>query len=748
MRQLSRYRSGRSTLSRWGVASATALAIVAPALAVQNAAATDVADCSTVPWMNTSSTPAERAQALLDASTLQQKYRWLNEQAANSPQTTTFGQAAAPVVYPAQVPCTPTVVYTDGPDGVRGAGTGVTAFPAPIAVASTWDQSLAYDKGVAQADEAFGKRKNVVLGPGIASGRTPLSGRTPEYLGEDSLLSGLLAASGINGLESSGQVFSDIKHFVANEQETDRQTSSSNIDERTLREVYDRPVDIALQRSDPESVMCSYNQINHIYSCENPLLNTLLKGENGFDGYVMSDFGAVHSTAQSLKAGLDQELNRPIWYTPARLDAAIAAGQITEADVDAAALRVVTSYIRGGVFDHPLPATAAADVSTSAHKALAKQLAEDGSVLLKNSGALPLAPTQGQKIALFGPTASSTPTNGVSATSVCSMTNTFRPGAASNSLPCEDVVSAETAITQRAAQAGATVTWNDGTDLAAATDQAKPAAVAIVFGYQRTGEFADLPNLNLQGNGDALVSAVEQANDKTVVVLQTGSAVEMPWIDGVQGVLESWYAGEQQGPAIASLLFGAAPPSGKLPMTFPTTVAQTPTNTPQQYPGVRDASGIRQVDYTEGLAVGYKWYQSQGLQPLFPFGYGLSYTTFSYDRVQVTPQSTNGSNEVRIQFKVTNTGTRAGTETAQAYVALPSATGEPGSRLVGWQKLTLQPGEHANVTITLSPEDLKELHLLQYWDAGTKQWTTAQGTYSVAVGGSSAAPTGATFTIK
>lgn len=754
--------TGRHRMRKLGVATAAALALVAPAALTQSASAAET-DCSTVPWMNTSSSPSERAEALLDASSQHQKYRWLVEQPAVSPTQTQWAPGLAgeaPVVYPVQIDCTPTIVYTDGPEAVRASG--VTDFPSVLATASTWDQELAYDKGVAMAEEAFAKRKNVLLAPGLANGRTPLAGRTPEYFGEDSLLSGLLAAQSVEGIESSGKVIAQLKHFTANEQEIDRQRSSSNMDERTLREVYALPYEIALSRSNPETVMCAFNQINGVYICESPLMKTLLKDDYGFDGFVMSDFGSVHSTAASLMNGLDQELNRPIYFTPAKLDAALAAGEITQERIDEAAFLVVKSYIEGGLFDNPLPAAVAAEASTPENEAVARSIAEDGSVLLKNDGVLPLVAASGTKIALFGPTASSTPTTvggtPVSAVSVCSLTLRFNANAAPrNTLPCEDVVSAETAITARAAQAGATVTFNNGQDVAAAAAQAAAADVAIVFGYQRMGEFNDITDLRLQGNGDQLISAIEQANPRTVVVLQTGSAVEMPWLAGVQGVLENWYGGEQQGPAIASLLFGDVAPSGKLPMTFPKALADTPTNTPQQYPGVfadgsttrpAGSTEIRQVEYSEGLQVGYKWYQEQGIEPLFPFGHGLSYTTFDYDRIQVTPKTTNGAKEIRIQFKVTNTGKRTGTETAQAYIDLPSSTGEPGTRLVGWEEVTLDPGKHANVTITLSPEDIADFHLLEYWDTDAEDWRTAPGTYGVAVGGSSAAALSTQFTVK
>ncbi|WP_210479223.1 glycoside hydrolase family 3 C-terminal domain-containing protein [Naasia sp. SYSU D00948] len=727
------------------VASAlTALTLLVPAGALGIAGPAAAVDCTTVPWMDTTKSAEERATALLEASTLHQKYRWLNEQAANSPQQTEFRG----VVYPAQLECTPTVVYSNGPEGVHGAP-GTTAFPGPIAVASTWNLELGYEKGSAQAQEAFDKGSAVVLGPGVASARTPLSGRNAEYFGEDPLLSGLSAAVNIQGMQGNEDkpVLANLKHYVANEQETDREESSSNMDERTLREIYDLPFEIAIKEGDPHSLMCSYNQINGVYACENPILTTHLREDYGFDGYIMSDFGSVHSTAPSLDAGLDQELNRPVWYTPERLDAALAAGEITEEQIDAAAFNVVHAYIEGGLFDIPAPATPLPDVSSEANRAISQQIAEQGSVLLKNDDAvLPLSDEEGLTIAVIGPTASAQlNAEGVSAKSVCSAYFQFRRAGV---LSCDHLIDPLTALTERAAQNGQTVLFDDGDDVASAAALAAQADVALVFGYLRTGEFADTPDLRLDGNGDQLVEAVAAANDSTAVVLGHGTAVEMPWIDSVDAVLATWYPGDRMGPAITNLLYGDVNPSGKLPMTFPKSVEDTPTSTPEQYPGIVDANGIRQVEYSEGLQVGYRWYAAQGIEPLFEFGHGLSYTSFDYSHVKVTPQSTDGKKEIRIRFRLTNTGDREGTEVAQAYVELPSSTGEPSKRLVGWERVTLAPGEHANVEIVLSPEDLAELHLLEYWDESAGAWTTATGTYTVTVGGSFDAEAASSFRIR
>jgi beta-glucosidase len=707
--------------------------------------------------MDTSKTPAQRARLLLKASTLDQELRWLDEQAANNPTQTSFGPASAPVSYPAQVPCTPTVAYSDGPDYVRGPA-GVTVFPAQIALAATWNEQLAYAKGAAQADEAFNTRRNVLLAPGVASGRTPLSGRTPEYLGEDPLLGGDLAAAVVDGIQNGTPqdeaVMATLKHYVGNEQELDRQTSSSNIDGRTLREVYDAPFRIAIAKGNPGSVMCSYNQVNGVYACENAILNNLLKGDDGFQGYVMSDFGAVHSTGPSLYAGLDQELNRPRFYTPQNIGAALDAGQVTRGQIDEAAFRVVRSYIANGLFDHPLPATASTSASTPEHKAIAQGEVEQGSVLLKNADSiLPLAGSK--KVALIGQTVSNTPTampnpNGsatpvnVSAGTVCAEGG-FGGGFGVGGAACPNPVAPLDAITTRAASAGGSVVYDNGADPAAAAAAAKSADVAVVFVLEKQGEGADHP-LKLDLNGDALISAVAAANPDTVVVLETGTAVTMPWLSDVKGVVEAWYPGDQQGTALARLLYGDVNFTGKLPMTFPKSEADLPTNTPQQYPGVfsngsttrpAGSTEIRQVSYSEGLAVGYKWYDSQNKEPLFPFGFGLSYTSFRYDSlaVKASGRPEKGNQQLKVSFRVRNGGTVAGTETSQVYLTLPSATGEPGKRLVGYARASLKPGERQTVTVTVS-EKSADLPL-SYYDTSAHAWQTAAGTYTVQVGSSS-----------
>lgn len=364
-----------------------------------------------------------------------------------------------------------------------------------------------------------------------------------------------MAAAMVRGMQEDNpeaSVEAELKHYVANEQELDRQRSSSNVDDRTLREIYTLPFEIAIKDGNAYGVMCSYNQVNGVYACENgAILNDILKNEIGFTGWVVSDFGAVHSVAPSLNGGLDQELNRPRYFTPANLYAALDAGEITLEQIDQAAFRVVRAHIAAGLFEHPLPEVPWDNVSTPENQAVARKIAEQGSVLLKNEGILPLSGS-GMTIAVIGPTASSTPTGTVSAATVC---GTSRPN-----WPCTPVAPLD-GITARAALGGNSIVFDNGSDLAVAAATAAGADVAIVFSYYTSGEFTDIADLNLDNNGDALVSAVAGANPNTIVILQTGGPVVMPWIDQVKGILEVWFAGQEMGNAIASRLWGDVNPS-------------------------------------------------------------------------------------------------------------------------------------------------------------------------------------------
>lgn len=689
------------------------------------------------PWMDTSLSADERAQLLLDASSLEQKMRWLVEPSANNPNQTNFGGFGVPAyTLPPQVPCTPVVQFTDSPNAVTSRGvTNTTAFPAQIALAASWDEDLSRTKGKAHGYEAFYKRNNVLLGPGLATGRVPYLGRNSEYLGEDPLLGGLIAASMVRGLQEDNPdapVEAVLKHYTANEQELDRRDSSSNMDERTLRQLYTLPYEIAIKEGDPYGVMCAFNQINGDFSCESDLLlNTILKGEIGFEGWVVSDFLGVYDAAKALNAGFDLELVAGRIFNPSNLYALLGTGEITEEQIEGAAYRVVRSHIAAGLFDNPLPPQRLADVSTPENQAVAQRVAEEGSVLLKNEdGILPIDSNSVNTIAVIGPTASTVDTAGVNAETAC--------GTSAPQADCSRIEAPLDGITGRAGLDGITVSFDDGSDLGSAAATAAAADVAIVFGYYTQGEFSDMDDLSLDNGGDDLVDAVAAANPNTIVILQTGGPVLMPWIDDVKGIFEVWYAGQEMGPAIAALLWGDVNPSGKLPQSFPVSEADLPTaGSAEQYPGVDIIDGIRQVEYTEGLLTGYRWYDAQNIEPLFPFGFGLSYTTFEYSHLNVTPKKVQPDKPIRVKFRVTNTGPVAGAEIAQVYLSLPDGLGEPPKRLVGWEKVTLQPGQHKNVTVIIDPTS--SAHPLSYWDLGTYDWVTELGDYTVHVGPSSSA---------
>ncbi|MBN1876738.1 MAG: glycoside hydrolase family 3 C-terminal domain-containing protein [Anaerolineae bacterium] len=709
-------------------------------------------------WMNTSLTAEQRAQALLDASTLEQKMRWLVEPSANNPYETEIGGWGGSATYPEQVPCTPFIQFTDSPNSVTSRNvTGITAFPAQISLAATWNEELSWEKGQAHGYEAFYKMNNVLLAPGLASGRVPYLGRNSEYLGEDPLLGGLMAAENIRGMQEGNPeapVEAVLKHYVANEQELDRTSSSSNMDEQTLREIYTLPYEIAIKEGEPGGIMCAFNQINGVWSCENGvILQDILKDEWGFDGWVVSDFFGVHSTADSLVGGLDQELVSPNYFSPENLYAALDAGEITREQIDEAAFRVVSSHIEAGLFDHPLPEERVEDVSTPANQAVALQVAEEGSVLLKNAGdILPLSGT-GQTIAVIGATASYTPvvvsnTAGIGGgwSGPAPVTRTVNAETAcGTSTPAADCSKLETpleGITARATQDGNTVIFNDGSNLTSAASTAANADVAIVFGYYLEGEGMDRPHLSLDhasvtDTGDDLVSAVAAANLNTVVILQTGGPVLMPWIDDVKGVVEIWYAGQEMGPAIAAILWGDVNPSGKLPQTFPVSEDDLPTaGSEAQYPGIVNEEGIRQVDYTEGTQVGYRWYDQQGIEPLFEFGFGLSYTEFEYSDLAIVQD--NG--QVTVSFKVKNVGNVAGIETPQIYIGgalsgtvqLPARISGPHSKeLAGFTRVELEPGEEQEVTLKLYDR------ILSSWSTDAGEWQLDEGLHWVYVGASS-----------
>jgi beta-glucosidase len=626
-------------------------------------------------------------------------------------------------------------------DGSVGVGNGVgpaTALPSSIASAATWDLSEATKYGTVIGTELADYGINVNLGGNInLIGREPRDGRTFETKGEDPILAGKITAAHINAIQAQ-HIIGGIKHFSFNDQESGRTTANAIIDERSGRESDLLAFEIGIKDSNVQSVMCSYNLTNSQYDCENShLLNDVLKGDWDFAGFVMSDWWATHSTATAAINGLDQEQPNQQYF--ASLGTAVSGGQVPQTRLDNMVHRILRAMYEVGIFDNPQhiqPIPAAADA------AVAQEIEEQGAVLLKNSaGQLPLSSSV-QSIAVIGSHADVAVLSGGGSAQVQPVGGAAITGS-DPCPPCWAAVIWDPSSPLAAIQAkapNAKVQFADGSDAAAAASLAASSQVAIVFVNQWASEGMDETSLALNDlvdttpiDQDALVAAVVAANPHTIVVVESGGPILMPWLGQVNAVLEAWYPGQNGGPAIADLLFGATDPSGKLPVTFPASDAQLPRpSIPQPPDGVTPFP----VNYTEGYNVGYKWFDVNGLTPLFPFGFGLSYTTFSIANPAVVNNLTSATNpNFQLTFTMSNTGAVAGAEVAQVYLALPASTSEPPKRLVGWQKVLLQPGASQSVTIEVDQNDSS--HPLSYWDTTTNGWQVASGTYTVYLGNSS-----------
>ena len=651
----------------------------------------------------------------------------------------------------------PDLYFADGSVGLGNSVGQATALPSSIASAASWDLNEAqkYGSVIGRDLRAYGVNAN--LGGNInLIGREPRDGRTFETKGEDPILAGKITAAHLQGVQSQ-HILACIKHFALNDQETGRTFANAIIDERSARESDLLAFEIGIADSNVQSVMCSYNLIqwgsggSSNYSCENShLLNDILKGDWGFPGFVMSDWWATHSSYQAALAGLDQEQPDPAYF--ASLGQAIQSGQMPQSRLDNMVHRILRAMLVSGLFDYP---SVPGSPDITGNEAIAQEMEEQGAVLLKNAGAqLPLNPSTNMKIAVIGSHADIAVLSGGGSAQVTpfggAALNEGDPNPPGWSAVIWDPSSPVNAI--QAAAPSATVQYNDGTDATSAASLAASSNVAIVFVSQWASEGMDLPSLNFTDvihstpiDQDALVSAVAAANPQTIVVLENGGPQVMPWLANVSAVLEAWYPGQKGANAIANILFGSVNPSGKLPVTFPASVNDLPRPV---IPGSNSATAPFNVDYTiDGMNVGYKWCDANGITPLFPFGFGLSYTTFSISSVQLTPNSSPASG-FQVTVQLTNTGAVTGAEVIQVYLGLPTGIGEPPKRLVGWSKVSLQPGAQQQVSVTVNASDSS--HPLSYWDTTTNAWTVAPGDYTVYVGNSSAASsltTAGTFTI-
>lgn len=638
----------------------------------------------------------------------------------------------------------PDLYFADGSVGVADSQALSTALPSSIASAAGWDLNAAYRYGQVIGEEMRSHGLNVNLGGNVnlAAAREPRCGRTFETKGEDPILAGKINAAHIRAIQDQ-HVVGGAKHYALNDQETGRTVADVRIEDRAARETDLLAFEIAVKDANVQSVMCSYNLLNGVYACENPyLLNGVLKGDWGFQGFVMSDWWATHSTVAAALAGLDQEQPNPPYFGDA-LRQAVARGEVPQARLDDMVRRIVRATIESGLFDDPVQVGA---LDVAAHRTAAQEAGEQGAVLLKNAGGqLPLNAAAIRSIAVIGPHADVATLTGGGSAQVWPdggpALNEGRPNPPGWAPVIWAPSSPIAAIQAQAAQAA--VRFDDGSDAARAAALAASSDVAIVFPSQWTSEGMDLAAFNFADvihatafNQDALISAVAAANQHTIVVSQTGGAHAAPWLGQVSALLAAWYPGQRGAEAIANLLFGDVNPSGKLPITFPASVADLP------HPAIAappSPGTIFPLDYTEGLEVGYKWYDARGVAPLFPFGFGLSYTTFSISNGRVANRLAEADPRFQVTLDLQNTGAAAGAEVAQVYLGFPAGSGEPPKRLVGWQKVYLEPGALQHVTVEVRVNDSS--HPMGYWDSAAHAWRTAPGAYTVWLGNSSASLT-------
>jgi beta-glucosidase len=703
------------------------------------------------PWMNTSLSPDERADMVLKEMTLDEKIALLHGvgMPTDDPVTPENAPSNRGVGYAVGVPRLeiPGIDMSDAAYGVRSSqanGRYATALPANVAAAASWDPDAAYEYGALIGRELRAQGYNMTLGGGTNLTREPRNGRTFEYLGEDPILAGTLVARLIEGTQSA-HVIGDIKHYAFNDQESGRNSGNVSIDKRAGHESDLLAFEIGVTKGHPAAVMCSYNRVNGDFACENEwLLKDVLKKDWKFPGFVVSDWGGTHSTEKASAAGLDEEQPGKFFYSD-KFKAAVEAGRISQAELDDHIHRILRSMFAAGVVDYPRQR---AVVDPFAGFETSRKIEESGIVLLKNNkDILPIEGNKVKSIAVIGAHSDVGMISGGGSAQVDPIGgNAIMPPGQGATHWQEQIwfpSSPLKAIKERAPNAN--VTFDAGVDPAAAAAAARGADVVVVFAYQWESEGMDLPSLSLPKyksgdkdvDQDAIIEAVTKANPHTVVVLETGSPVTMPWVDAPAGIVEAWYSGSDGASALGNVLFGSVNPSGKLPNTFPKSDADLPhpeiskptkihfdgASTPEMW-----AKGLPPfpINYDEGLKVGYKWYDAEKKPVLFPFGYGLSYTTYGYSDLDVTPGDT-----VKVTFKLENKGKREGAEIAEIYAELPDSAQEPPKRLVGFSKVKLAPKEKKTVTVEI---DRKYLSI---WDESKDAWSVVPGKYTFLVGGSS-----------
>ena len=607
----------------------------------------------------------------------------------------------------------PDINLADSAVGARGAARDsryATLLPSVIGMAASWDPEAAHLYGSVIGRELRDQGYNMSIGGGVDLIREPRNGRNFEYASEDPLLSGIIVGHLAMGVQTN-HIMGDIKHYVLNDQETGRNTLNAILDKRALQETDLLAFNYAIHLAKPAGVMCSYNRVNGDYACENDYtLNKVLKHDWGFKGFVLSDWDGTHSTTKAALAGLDMEQPGIIFFGD-KLKAAVAAGEVPQARLDDMVHRIVRSMFAVGAVDNPPLPRRVTDPFEGRDDA--RHIEQESIVLLQNkNNLLPLAPAKFKRIALIGAHADVGVLSGGGSAQVDSPGGNaldHKPGGS----PWNHEIyfpSVPLRAVKELADPATTITFDPGTDARAAAAAAKNADLVLFFADQWMSEGMDRATLSLPHGQDAIIEAVAKANSNTVVILETGGPVSMPWAPNVAGILETWFPGIGGAEAIADVLYGKVNPSGKLPVTFPATETQLPhpkvaglterTKNNGMNGGEHTEARNFPVDYNvEGMAVGYKWFQQKNLTPLFPFGFGLSYTQFAYSGLKVSPRGGN----LQVSFDVKNTGQVAGDEIAQVYITLAAPANEPFRKLAGFKRVPLAPGATQHVELTLDP---------------------------------------------
>jgi len=697
------------------------------------------------PWTDTTKSPRERAEALVAVMSVDQKIQQLHGNMETidiygmSAQATTqeeMDQLAAQIRVERHVAAIdelgiPRFRITNGPVGV-GMGDGTpsppaTSLPMTIGVAASFEPELAAAYGDLIGSETATLGQHVLEGPGLCLHRTPIAGRNFEYFSEDPYLSGVMGVEVTKALQSH-DVIAMAKHYVVNDQEYERFRTNVEVDEHVLRELYLIPFEMACKDAGIAAVMSAYNRIRGVYATEcRHTLTTVLRDEWGWDGYVQSDFWSCRSAAGSLNAGMDHEMPDAKWLNETNVQNALHDTSLEIETVDRALVRRFTQMFRFGQFERPY---APGEIDAAAHGAIARRIGARMAVLLKNAPAddgeplLPLAAASVRSIVIIG--------QDQFAAEAC-----LGGGGSSKVLPLYTVPPLD-GLRDVVADLGADIevtlvtVARDLADLDAAKAAAAAADVVVVMAGVIATEGADMPEPRQPNGQERMVAELLAANERTIVVLKDSTPVMLPWIDAAKAVLQVWNQGTEDGHVVADLLFGLANPGGKVPTTYAAAESDLLyAGRPERYPGTDEGSGYPVIRYSEGLQMGYRWFQAQGIAPLYSFGYGLSYSTFEVSGVAVSTATSDGVAAFDVTATVTNTGSRAGSEVVQVYVGIPVA-GQPPKRLIGFRRVELEPGESREVTITIDPSATN--HPLSVWDCATGGFTVRPGSYEVSVG--------------